>query len=156
MRVILFKNRGFSWKLPAAVGLFAGACALSHYLGRWINPSPSLARAHPDRYEGKALWLPSSEVVGVDEHGFTVLFGDQRVAVRGRPDWVRVGDLVELTGEYAHPVELRLARARRVEIPWWRQMGNAVSIAVLLGVAWLFSRRFRIRPGAWELRWPTS
>lgn len=152
----MFGNSGYSWKLTAAFGLFGGACVLSHFLGQWINPSPWLAEQYPERYDGKTLWIPASEVVDVGESGFTVLFGDRRIAIRGKPEWVRVGDRVELTGEYAHPGGLRLARARRFEIPWWRNLANVVSIAVLLALVWLFSRRFRVRPGAWELRWPTS
>lgn len=151
----MFGNRWFYPKLLLAFGLFFGSCAVADHFGKWINPSPIRAALLAPRYEGETLWIPGATVDRVTDDGFVIRLRNRDVVVHGRSD-VREGDTVEILARFRSPDRLELVEVRPHRVPGWRLLGNAVSIAVVLAVLWIFWKRFRVRRGAWEVKWPTS
>ncbi|MBI2899105.1 MAG: hypothetical protein HYY17_02905 [Planctomycetes bacterium] len=152
----MFGSRFFFLKLLLGFGTFFGACTACYFLGMEINPSVRAAEVHAPRFDGETLWIPMAQVDAVSEEEFAVRINETRVRVRGRAEGIAPGDLVEITGTFhSRPATLDLHRVRKVA-PQRRRIVEVVSMAVLAAVILLFFRRFRVRKGAWEFRWPTS
>lgn len=151
----MFGPRLYHVKLIVAFGLFFGSCALADHLGRGINPSPVRAALAFPKYEGETLWIPGVRVERVTPEGFVVQLRGREYLVRGASD-VRAGEDVELLARFHAPDRLDLVRVRPHRVPRWRFVANAVSVATVLVVLAILIRRFRVRRGAWEAKWPTS
>jgi hypothetical protein len=147
----MFGSRWFGAKLVAAFGVFAACAAVAHLRGVWINPAPHRAELLAPRHDGDILWLPLADVV---EEG-VIEYAEKRYPVTGAT--LRPGDRVELSARFrSNPARLEILEVRRVKFAWWRDLANVVSLVVLAAVLLVFFRRFRVRPGSWEARWPTS
>lgn len=153
----MFGTSGFYLKLAGAVAFFLACSAYCYRRGLDLNPSIRLAELKAPRYDGAELWVPSATVTEVRSDRFFVRAEGTDVVVLGRIDDLRAGDVVELSGTYrSAPSTLELARGRKARGMRFRRGVETVSVLVLVGVLLLFFRRFRVRRGAWEMRWPTS
>jgi hypothetical protein len=153
----MFGNKFFGIKLFIGFGLFAASCFLCHKQGASINPSPTFAETLAPQYEGETLWIPRATVEKVEGELFVIRCNDRSIPVHGKNHGLQKGDAVELTGIFhSDPVRLDLLQVRPIRFHWWWWLSAASALPVILGVLFLFFRRFRIRPRAWEARWPTS
>ena len=152
----MFGNRHFYLKGALAAALFAASSFYCYKRGLFINPSVRLAGLIPGEYDGTVLWIPVSRVESIDENGFVVAASDGKIRVIGRAEGIAIGDAVEMTGRFRAPSTLELHRVRKASAVPWRRIVEVLSVLVLLAVLLLFLRRFRVRRGAWEMRWPTS
>ncbi len=145
----MFSNRGFGWKLLAALAIVAGMGLLSDRRGNSIQPSLWRCVAQPARWDGTALWLSGLTVTASDAEGFDVRKNDVRARVVPAAP-VAPGDAVALTGTFhaAGPL-IRSKEVRKVAPTGrWRRVSEIVSIAMLALIGLNFLRHFAFRPKA--------
>ena len=144
----MWSNRGYRWKLAAALAAVAAAGVISAWRGRDIHPAPWACKIQPERWDGARLWFRGT-VRSAADGGFVIEESGVPLTVVGGPV-PAAGEVVEVTGIFrAEGPHLELTGLRRVpphaRLRW---LMEAVSIAVLLLVLWNFARRFAFHPEA--------
>ena len=143
----MFSNRGFGWKLAAALAIVAGFGLLSAIRGEAIHPSLWRCLAQPARWDGAELWLSDAKVLRSDTEGFEIEFKGARA--RAIPAaGVAPGDTVSLVGTFrAQGSVIRTAKVQKsADGEAARRLSVGVSIAVLALVLLNFLRHFAFRP----------
>jgi len=143
----VFSNKGFGWKLLAALAVVAGMGLLSERLGQSIQPSLWRCAAQPARWDGAALRLSGLTVTASDAEGFDVRRDDVRARVVPAAP-VAPGDTVALTGTFhAAGTLIRSKEVRKTPAGTaTRTLSEVVSAAVLGLILLNFLRHFAFRP----------
>jgi hypothetical protein len=142
----VFSDRAWGWKFAAALALVAGSGVLSYVRGRDLNPAYWECLVHPERHDGRTIWIPGAVVKQVGPSG--ILIGVDRfdVVVRGKAD-VAPGSPVSVRGVFR-------AEDGRIDLVAWRRMGplhrsrwivELVSLLVVAVVARNFLKHFAFR-----------
>jgi len=148
----VFSNRGFGWKLAAALAVVAGLGLLSERRGQSIQPSLWRCLAQPERWDGTALWLQNMNVVASDPDGFLIESNGVRSRVVPASP-VAPGDVVSLTGTFhaAGPL-IRTKEVRKSATAGRaRRLSEVVSAAILALILLNFLRHFAFRPAAAQI-----
>lgn len=143
----MFDNKGYVWKLGAALALIAVLGVLSAKRGDVLNPSVWRCLAEPERFDGAEIWVPGARIAAVRDHDYDVDSGPVRIRVAGRapgPAESRHSMIAVFrrAGPVLEPVRTRPLPAN--EAP--RRLMEGISILVVLGVLANFARHFLFRP----------
>jgi hypothetical protein len=79
----VFSNKGYRWKLGAAVALIAVLGVYAGNRGDTINPSVGRCLAEPGRWDGAQIWIPAARIVAVHAADYEIESGIVRVRVAG-------------------------------------------------------------------------
>lgn len=143
----MFSNRGYRWKLGAALTVIAILGVAAARWGDSINPALGRCVAEPRRWEGASLWFPAARILSVRETDYEIATGAAQIRVTGRAP-AASGALITLTGIFRadgprfEPLRTRVL-SPHVHLRW---LMEAVSIVVALAVLANFARHFLFRP----------
>ena len=143
----MFSNKGYRWKLGAALALIAALGILAARRGDSINPALWRCVVEPQRWDGTAMWIPSARILAVRGSDFDIEAAGARIRVEGSAP-AEAGRNFTLYGVFrADGPRFDLQRSRvflpHVRLRW---LMEAVSVLVLLAAAANFARHFLFRP----------
>lgn len=143
----MFSNRGYVWKLGAALALIAALGVYASRRGESINPPLWRCVVEPRRWDNTMLWLPYARVMSVGDAGFEVEASDARIRVTGKAP-VGVDGLLTLRGVFRADgprIELIEGRPLPPDLGRRRLIMEVVSVLVVLIVMANFARHFIVR-----------
>jgi len=143
----MFGNRGYLWKLGAALALIALLGVYAGTRGDGINPSVARCLAEPDRWDGARIWVPGARIVAVHETDYEIQTGIAHIQVAGpapAPAGARISLIASFRGRGPdlEPVRTRILPAG----DRFRVIMEVVSLLVVLGVFANFARHFLFQP----------
>ena len=143
----MFSNKGYAWKLTAALTVVAGLGIFSAVRGESIHPALWRCLAEPARWDGTELWLSDARVLSSDTRGFEIEYRGARAFVVPAGG-VGPGDRVSLTGTFqAAGRVIRLDKLdKSSEAKGPRLLSEIVSVLVLALILLNFLRHFAFRP----------
>jgi hypothetical protein len=138
----LFSDRGWVWKVAAALLAFSWCCHDSQRALSKLHAQAEDAALKPERHLGMECYAWAHTVLSADSSGFEIRTKAGPVRVEGLR--AEPGQVVSVRGRVAGP---RLIRADRLHVndgyAWKRGLNYALSIIVVLAVAASFRRRWR-------------
>lgn len=143
----MFGNKGYRWKLGAALALIAGLGLWSAVRGEPLNPSVWRCLAQPATWDGTRIWVPGARIIAVHEHDYEIESGLVRIRVAG-PAPAGVDASIALIAVF-HQEGPSLEPVRTRPLPAdnrLRRLMEGVSILVTLAVLGNFARHFLFRP----------
>lgn len=144
----MFSNKGYGWKLGAALALIAVLGVYAARKGESINPPLWRCVVEPRRWDNTVLWLPYARVVSVHDAEFEVEATDAKIRVTGKSP-VPVGGRLTLRGIFRADgprIELIASRPLPPDLGRRRLLMEVVSVLVVLVVIANFIRHFAFRP----------
>jgi hypothetical protein len=144
----VFDNRGYRWKLGAALALIAVLGILAARRGDTINPALWRCVVEPARWDNTTIWLPFAQVLSVGDAEFEVAAGDSRIRVSGKAP-APVGGFVTLRGVFRADgprLDLIQSRVLPANLDRRRLLMEVVSVLVVVVVLANFCRHFLVRP----------
>ncbi|HVR86205.1 MAG TPA: hypothetical protein VMU54_17920 [Planctomycetota bacterium] len=144
----MFGNRGYRWKLGAALALIALLGVYAGNRGDTINPSVSRCVAELRRWDGVRIWVPGARIVAVHDRDYEIQTGLVQIRVAGpapAPAESRISLIAIFHGDgpVLEPVHTRILPAGGR----FRLVMELVSVLVALAVFANFARHFLFRPG---------
>jgi hypothetical protein len=143
----VFGNKGYCWKLGAALALIALLGVYAGIRGDTINPSVGRCLAEPRRWDGARIWVPGARIVSVHDGGYEIRSGIVQIRVAGpapAPAESRISLIAVFRshGPVLEPVHTRILPAgERL-----RLVMEIVSVLVTLAVLANFAGHFLFRP----------
>lgn len=143
----MFGNKGYRWKLGAALALIALLGFYAGTRGDGINPSVARCVAEPDRWDGARIWVPGARILAVHERDYEIQAGIAQIRVAG-PAPAAPGSRISLIaffrnrGPALEPVRTRILPTGER----FRVVMEIVSLLVVLGVMANFARHFLFQP----------
>jgi len=143
----VFGNKGYRWKLAAALALIAGLGVEAALRGEPTNPSVWRCLSEPPRWNGQSIWIPVARIVSVHDRDYEIHSGIVDIRVAGAspgPADSRVALIAvfHADGPFLEPLQTRLlppgTRSRRLM--------EIVSVLVTLAVFANFAKHFLFRP----------
>ncbi len=143
----MFGNKGYCWKLGAALALIALLGVYAGLRGDTINPSIWRCLSEPRRWEGARIWVPGARIVAVRDRDYEILSGIAKVRVAGpapAPAESRISLIAVFhsDGPILEPLQSRILPAKDN----LRHVMEVVSVLVALAVLANFGRHFLFRP----------
>ena len=143
----MFGNKGYCWKLGAALGLIALLGVYAGLRGNTINPSIWRCLSDPRRWEGTRIWVPGARIVAVRDRDYEILAGAARVRVAGpapapAESWISLNAVFHGDGAILEPLQTRILPAQDHS----RRVMEVVSVLIALAVLANFGRHFLFRP----------
>ena len=143
----MFSNKGYRWKLGAALALIAVLGVYAGNRGDTINPSVGRCVAEPWRWEGATIWIPAARIVAVHAADYEIQSGIVRIRVAG-PAPASVESRISLIANF-HSAGPVLEELRSRILPGnerFRLVMEVVSVLVALAVFANFAGHFLFRP----------
>jgi len=143
----VFGNKGYGWKLGAALALIALLGISAGLRGDTINPSVWRCLSESRRWEGTRIWVPGARIIVVRDHDYEIRSGIAQVRVAG-PAPAPVESRISLNavfhgdGPILEPLQTRVLPAQ----DHLRRVMEVVSVLVALAVLANFGRHFLFRP----------
>jgi hypothetical protein len=143
----VFGNKGYCWKLGAALALIALLGVYAGIRGDTINPSVSRCVAELRRWDGVRIWVPGARIVAVHDLDYEIQTGIVQIRVAGpapAPAESRISLIAIFhgNGPVLEPVHTRVLPSGER----FRLVMEAVSILVALAVFTNFAGHFLFRP----------
>jgi hypothetical protein len=141
---MIFSNRGWPWKVGAALALAAVFGVHAAREGLAIKPSLDRALAQPERWEGHTLWIAEGRVLEAGAGSWSIGVEGRAIRVSGPPPGP-VGSRAGVSGVFraAGPL-LEVRRVRVLPEPGFgRRWTELLSLAVLGLVLFHAHRAFR-------------
>jgi hypothetical protein len=143
----VFGNKGYRWKLGAALAVIALLGIYSGYRGDRINPSVARCLSEPQRLDGVRIWVPGARIIAIHDRDYEIRSGIAQIRVAG-PAPAPAESLISLiaifhrSGPALEPIRTRTLPASGRS----RVVMEFVSVLVALAVFANFARHFLFRP----------